>query len=108
MRFIDVNNPPYKQYWFYDIEGLWLLSKSRAKPYFYYLPQMGKKKRWTRSYHVDMEEGQTVIKYVGKGRARWWEVHEIDSGVLHKTEDHQGLPPHIQAYVDRMKEAKVQ
>ena len=106
LRLVDVNNKQrgaaYKQYWF-DTEGKFLANQGTKKPYYHYMPPQGKQKRWTRSYHIELLPGTEVIKYVGKGRARWWEVHKVTDEGIEKTEDHQGLPPWIQAWVDNMK-----
>ena len=105
MKFLDANNPPFKQYWF-QMDGGWLLARALKPPYYHYLGFKGKKKLWTRNYEVAILEGETFIKYVGKGRTRWWEVHEVQSGNLVKVSDTQGFPPHIQAFVERRKAAK--
>jgi hypothetical protein len=107
MRFLDVNNPPYRQYWFINIEGIFLFKKGLPNSWYHYFPKTGAKNRWTRHYDVDVQEGQRLIKYVRKGRVPWWEVHEVQNGELVKIEDHPGIPPHIQAFVDKMRGASV-
>lgn len=110
IRLLDVNNKQqgnsYGQYWF-DVEGKFLANSASKPPYYhYYTKPDAKKKRWTRSYHIELEDGLKIIKYVKSGRARWWEVHLVEGGKTEKVEDHQGLPPWIQEWVDKRKEKR--
>ncbi len=113
IHFLEANNMPYpnkgyKQFWF-TYEGDWLMSLCKdRKPYYNYItPPGAKKKRWTRSFDLDLDVDTKVIKYVVKDRVRWWEEHVVEpDGTTAKLTDHPGAPPWVEEYAKRMQDAK--
>ena len=78
-------------------------------PYYRYLP--GHKKgpytaRWHRYYEIELAEGETVVRWIKRGRKEGTVYYKYEQGELAKQHSHQGSPEWVTAWKEKMKRAK--